>query len=207
MSRYEKVVGILSVILVVLIFVAIWMILNIPKHVPITVTEPTVIETTSLVETVFETKETIPTEPPESIPETTEGSETTETTLPYDEDELEMLALVIYQEAGGDIHCDECRRMVADVVLNRVADERFPNTIEEVLTQPKQYGKLSWTGLVWPERALYPEEAEAVHRAYEIAEEVLLGNHSDLYGKGYIWQAEFKQGWDIIYCCGHYFGR
>lgn len=207
MSRYEKIVGTLSVILVVLIFVIVWMLFNIPKHTEIIVTEPTFTETTSMVETVFETEETTPTETTESLPETTEASETTETTLPYNEDELEMLALVIYQEAGGDMYCDECRRMVADVVLNRVADDRFPDTMYEVLTQPKQYGKLSWTDLVWPERALFPEEAHAIDRAYRIAEEVLIGNHSELYGQGYIWQAEFKQGKDIIYCCGHYFGR
>ena len=48
--------------------------------------------------------------------------------------ETEMLACVIYQEVGGSKHCDECRRRVADVVLNRVADPRFPNSIEKVLT-------------------------------------------------------------------------
>lgn len=124
-----------------------------------------------------------------------------------DEAELEMLACVIYQEAGGDKCCDDCRRRVADVVLNRVADERFPNTMEEVLTAKQQYGRFHWTGIVWPERASQPGEARAVERAYRIAEEVLTGEHSALYGEGYIWQAEFKQGKDIVECCKIYFGR
>lgn len=119
----------------------------------------------------------------------------------------EMLALIIYQEAGGDACCDECRYRVADVVLNRVASDRFPNSIYEVLTQYGQYGRLSWTGLVWPTRASYECEAHAVERAYRVAEDVLNGNHSELYGEGYIWQAEFTQGRDNIYHCGHYFGR
>ena len=124
-----------------------------------------------------------------------------------DPEELEMLACVIYQEAGGDSHCDECRRRVADVVLNRVNDSRFPDTMYEVLTAKRQYGRFYWTGIVWPERAKNPGEADAVARAYRIAEEVLSGHHSDLYGEGYIWQAEFKQGSEQIYHCGHYFGR
>lgn len=123
-------------------------------------------------------------------------------------EELEMLAAVIYQEAGGDRCCDECRRRVADVVLNRVADPRFPNTMEAVLTSYRQYGRFYWTGVTWPERAKNPGEKHAVERAYRIAEEVLSGHHSDLYGKGYIWQAEFKQGTDIVVDeCGIYFGR
>lgn len=125
----------------------------------------------------------------------------------YTESEIEALAIVIYQEAGGDACCDDCRMRVADVVLNRVEDERFPDTIEEVLTAPKQYGRLYHTGLKWAERSKLTEEAEAVARAYETAEAVLNGSHSELYGEEYIWQAEFKQGTDIVECCGIYFGR
>lgn len=130
----------------------------------------------------------------------------TEETAVNDHD-VELLACVIYQEAGGNNYCDDCRRRVADVVLNRVADSRFPNTIEEVLTAPRQYGRFHWTGVVWPDRASADTEKEAVERAYNIAREVLEGQHSDLYGQGYIWQAEFKQGTGIIYHCGNYFGK
>lgn len=129
-----------------------------------------------------------------------------------DPEELELLAKVIYQEAGSDSCCDNCRRMVADVVLNRVADDRFPNTIYDVLMQERQYGRYHWTGVVWPERASYDSEKAAVERAYRIAEEVLNGTgHSDLYGQGYIWQAEFIQGTNTVTCdCDGswiYFGR
>jgi spore germination cell wall hydrolase CwlJ-like protein len=121
--------------------------------------------------------------------------------------ERELLACVIYQESGGDRSCDLCRRRVADIVLNRVADPRFPDTIYDVLMEESQYGLYHWTGVVWPERAKNPYEQHAVERAYRIAEEVLSGIHSDLYGEGYIWQATFKQGKDNIYHCGHYYGR
>ena len=129
--------------------------------------------------------------------------------IEMDPEELELLACVIYQEAGADYCCDDCRRRVADVVLNRVEDDRFPDNIQDVLTQKRQYGRYYWTGVVWPERAQNDCEKHAVERAYRIAEEVLKGEHSELYGEGYIWQAEFKQGTGVVYCdqCKIYFGK
>lgn len=149
----------------------------------------------------------IPTEPVYIPSETVEAPEPTEPIMEIDPHGLELLACVIYQEAGGDRVCDECRRRVADVVLNRVSDPRFPNTIEDVLTAKGQYGNYSKTGVVWSKQSTYAGEQHAVERAYRIAGEVLSGNHSDLYGEGYVWQATFKQGKDNIYHCGHYYGR
>lgn len=130
-----------------------------------------------------------------------EGSSTEE----IDQDELELLACVVYQEAGADYICDECRRRVADVVLNRVNDERYPDTIYEVLTQKAQYGRYHWTDVVWPASTYEECNASAVENAYRIAEEVLRGDHSEVYGKPYIGQAEFTLSDDYIYCCGIYF--
>ena len=125
-------------------------------------------------------------------------------------EDVERLACVIYQEAGGDTCCDLCRKRVADVVLNRVKDPRFKGTtIEEILTDgdpAPQWGLYSVTGVVWPAKASYPEEAAAVQRAWDTAFDVLEGNHSDL-TEDYIWCAEFPQGTDIIECCGIYFGK
>lgn len=150
----------------------------------------------------------IPATTVETVPsETAEPPVTTEPVPVVDPIERELMTIVIYQEAGGDLYCDDCRRRVADVVLNRVADPRFPDTIEGVLTQYAQYGMLWKTGIRWPDRADDPDEWHAVDRAYDIAEEVLKGNHSELYGNGYVYQAEFEQGRDGFWCCGTYFGR
>ena len=193
----------------------------------IAMTETTPSEVTSVTEPseeYFPEETTIETTTPETIPDETtpETEDTTHTdtiipeetetipeeTKPYiDPYEVEMLACVIFQEAGWDRSCDDCRRRVADVVLNRVADDRFPNNIHDVLMQKNQYGRYYWTGIVWPDYASDPNEKADVERAYRIAREVLSGQHSDLYGKGYVWQATFKQGTDNIYCCGHYYGR
>ena len=111
-----------------------------------------------------------------------------------DEKEVELLACLIYCEAGADSISDDTRRMVGDVALNRVQDMRFPDTLEKVLTQKSQYGCFYWTGIVWPSRANSDAEKDAVDRAYRIAQDLLTGTHSDLYGKGYIYLAEFRQG-------------
>ena len=124
------------------------------------------------------------------------------------EAEVQMLAIVIYREAGGDACSDLCRRRVGDVVLNRLADPRFPDTLEGVLTQRGQYGTMAWTGITWPERANQPGERNAVARAERIARELLTGQHSDLYGRGYVFQSEFPDlGHDAILCCGVYFAK
>lgn len=124
------------------------------------------------------------------------------------EQELEMLALVIYQEAGGDACSDECRQMVGEVALNRVASRIYPNTLYEVLTQYGQYGRLHWTGLVWPARADLPGEAHAVERAFHIAAALLTGSVERLLPEDTIFQAEFPQGSEILVALdGLYFCR
>lgn len=129
----------------------------------------------------------------------------------WSEDDVFCLAAVIYQEAGGDACTDETRRMVADVVLNRVFDDRFPNTIREVLEDAPggalQYGRFALTGVCFPAAADAECEQHAVDRAYRIANEVLDGEHSELFGEGYIWQAEFAQGSGCVWKDGICFGK
>ena len=114
----------------------------------------------------------------------------------YTEDELQTLALIIYQEAGGDACSDETRLMVGTVVLNRVASDRYPDTIQDVALQRKQYGRLYWTGLVWPERADKPQETHAVERAYTCAQALLDGYRA--LPQDVIFQAEFPQGTETV---------
>ena len=121
---------------------------------------------------------------------------------------VDQLAIAIYREAGGDAVCDNCRYRVGDVVLNRVADPRFPDSIEAVLTQKGQYGTMYWDGVVWPDRAFLPQEQHAVARAEAVALDLLTGNHSDLAGNGYIFQSEFPDlGHSATQCCGIYYAK
>lgn len=110
----------------------------------------------------------------------------------YTERELEILAIIIYQEAGADYIQNSTRYYVGDVFMNRVESKRYPNTIEEVALQRAQYGTLYWTGIVWPERAQNPGEAHAVQRAWDIAKDVLEGNRT--LPRYVIFQSEKEQG-------------
>lgn len=147
-------------------------------------------------ESVYVQPTPTPHEPVENIVETVEKSLVHSDPLPdktYTDEELEILALIVYQEAGGDRVSDDTRRLVAQVFLNRVNDSRFPDSFYEVATSERQYGRLYWTGIVWPDRASSQAEAHAVERAYKIAQEVLESDEP-VCPEGVIFQAEFVQG-------------
>lgn len=168
-----------------------------------------VVETPAIVAPIPEKVQARITEPvelPEPMPEPDPVEfEEIDAEPSYTEEELEMLALVIYQEAGGDACSDDTRLKVGTVVMNRVADDRFPGTIEEVLLQKGQYGRLHWTGLVWPKRAEQPGEAHAVTRAYDIAQRVLEGER--VLPEDVIFQSEYIQGEIVAQQDGFYFCR
>ena len=135
-------------------------------------------------------------EPVENIVETVEESLVHSDPAPdktYTDEELDILALIVYQEAGEDRVSDDTRRLVAQVFLNRVNDSRFPDSFYEVATAERQYGRLYWTGIVWPDRASSQVEAHAVERAYKIAQEVLESD-DPICPEDVIFQAEFVQG-------------
>lgn len=100
----------------------------------------------------------------------------------YTENDLYVLSHIISAESGN---CsEEMMIAVGSVVLNRVADDRFPDTIEEVVFQkdPVQYSP-TVNGTYWNE----PTEG-AVKVAKKLLEE---GSQIDA---SVVWQAEFPQG-------------
>ena len=58
-------------------------------------------------------------------------------TKEIDFNDLYLLARLVESEAGNESY--ETKMMVASVVMNRVADSRFPNTIKEVVYQKGQF--------------------------------------------------------------------
>lgn len=90
---------------------------------------------------------------------TQEGNETPETEEPesrYEtltESEIELLAKVIYLEARGE--STKGQQAVAEVVLNRVASDQFPDTLEEVVYQEGQFSTASQIPTAEPEDAQY----------------------------------------------------
>lgn len=70
------------------------------------------------------------------IPEPVEAEPVAEEKA-YTEEELELLAKIVMIEAGYESY--EGQLAVANVILNRVADSRFPNSIREVIYAPNQF--------------------------------------------------------------------
>lgn len=79
------------------------------------------------------------------------------------EEDVDLLARLIYWEAGNQDSYG--KRLVADVVLNRVADQSgtFPDTLEEVIFQKGQFAVAG---------CLY--DAEIPAECYEIAREEMI---------------------------------
>lgn len=79
----------------------------------------------------------------------TEGKKAKESLMPTESElksmaemaELELLACCTFAEAGNQGY--EGMRKVAAVILNRVNDERFPDTITEVIMQKNQFEVVS----------------------------------------------------------------
>jgi len=82
---------------------------------------------------------------------------------PVTEEELHLLARVIYAEARGEEF--EGQVAVGAVVLNRVKDPRFPNTIKDVIYQPGAF-----TAVADRQIELQPNE-----KAYQAAKMALAG--------------------------------
>ncbi|MFO7318195.1 MAG: spore cortex-lytic enzyme [Limnochordia bacterium] len=75
-------------------------------------------------------------------------------------DELELLARVVAAEAQGEPF--EGQVAVAAVILNRVRDPRFPNTLSGVIYQPHAFESVT-NGLIW--RRTPTDEAYRAARA------------------------------------------
>lgn len=102
-----------------------------------------------------------------------------ENTPTYSEEDLRILANVIHYEAGN---CpDRHQQLVAQVVLNRVKDNRFPNTVKGVVQQPGQYA--AWYVTATP---------KVSQRCYNNAKAALEGKVNC--PANVVFQAQFRQG-------------
>ena len=96
-----------------------------------------------------------------------------------EQEALDIVAKVVAGEAGG---CPaEHQIAVAAVVVNRVNDERFPDTVREVVAQPGQY-----------HTSYLANFAKTPRSCYEAAKAALDG--TDAVPDDVVWQAQFPQG-------------
>ena len=126
----------------------------------------------------FET-ETV-TEPSDSIEEETQTELEAEAETKYTEDDFELLARVIEAEAGGE--SDYHKLCVGTVVMNRVASDKYPNTLTEVIYQPGQYQCVTNSHI----------NKEPSESSYEAAKSILDGRR--MFRSSVVYQAEFIQG-------------
>lgn len=80
--------------------------------------------------------------------------------LTLSEDDLELLARLVYLEARGEPYDGQVA--VAEVVLNRVVSDRFPDTVEEVIYQTGQFTPASYIESTTPGEEQYEAVADAV---------------------------------------------
>lgn len=159
---------------------------------PTTVEEPAISEV--LTTSQIEISTSLPTNLGRSLP----------TPEKYTEDELFCMAAVIYNEAGADACSDTHRRFVGYVVLNRVNDSRYPNSVREVLEQKGQYQGMG-NGVRFAKRYSNPTEKHAVERAYQIAREVLENRNNIPIPANVLFQAQFVQGTRVYTQIGNTF--
>jgi len=105
--------------------------------------------------------------------------------IQYDKD-LYLLGQVIEAESGSDWIKDEVQLMVGNVVMNRVSNDKFPNTIYDVVHAPNQYQFIKHGITVRPSK-----------RALDNARKILNGTR--VIPKNVVYQSEYKNLGDGIY--------
>ena len=78
----------------------------------------------------------------------------------------ELLARLVYLEARNQPVVGQ--RCVVEVVLNRMLDSRFPNTIHEVIYQKNQFSTASYIEKTTPTQAQYDVVDEVLNENYPI---------------------------------------
>lgn len=116
-------------------------------------------------------------------------------TIDVDYDDAQMLMKIAMAEAEGD--GVEGKAMVMAVVLNRVNDDRFPNTIEEVIFQEHQFSPIS-------DGRYY--EAVPDNECHLALAEIEKGNYVDVEA---LYFENAKQSWqqsncEYLYTIGHH---
>lgn len=135
-----------------------------------------IIEVTEAEHEVVQVQESIPYEPIEEV-----KSEAITLREPEYYEELELLARIIHCENSNEVDGEEACWKTGSVIINRINDPNYPDTLEGVLHQPGQYDCL---------KMLYREEPTDIE--WEVAAELL--NSGSILPPKVTKAAEFVQG-------------
>ena len=118
----------------------------------------------------------------------------------YSDEDIRILTTTVFHEAGHTT--EQLRQYVAQVVLNRVEDSRFPDTVKGVITQPGQYSTKYAT--VEAANAIQATDSKTGTYYYGICEDsvkaAMMGQVE--MPSNVLYQANFSQGkgvWKSVY--------
>lgn len=100
------------------------------------------------------------------------------------DEEIEMLKYIVEQETRGGSYKHKC--IVTNVILNRVEDKRFPNTVREVLLQKNQFSSI-WN--------YYQKKREPDERTERAVNDVLNGRVEDESNGSLFFHSMKSDGW------------
>lgn len=100
------------------------------------------------------------------------------------DEEREMLKYIVEQETRGGSYRHKC--IVTNVILNRVRDSRFPNTVKEVLLQRNQFSSL-WN--------YYQKRNEPDEKTEKAVNDVLNGRVEDESSGSLYFHSMKSDGW------------
>lgn len=151
-----------------------------------TVTEMPVLEspiTTWKAELIKTATTATPTPTPEPIPQCIKPVDRySEITM--NDEELDELAEIIYHEARGESF--EGQQAVAEVVFNRVIADNFPDTVREVIHQPKQFSTVRLLNSAEPRQEQYDAINAALYGPTILPEDVVFfsrdGENDNVWG-------------------------
>lgn len=100
------------------------------------------------------------------------------------DEEIEMLKYIVQQETRGGSYKHKC--IVTNVILNRVEDSRFPNTVREVLLQKNQFSSI-WN--------YYQKRVEPDEKTERAVNDVLNGRVEDESNGSLFFHSMKSDGW------------
>lgn len=122
--------------------------------------------------------------------------------MDYTESDLDLLARVVYAEAGCNWFPDWVQQAVASVVINRVKSSRYPGTIRGVIYQPGQYGCVSNGSLNRQPSAKARRNAKAVLDNGSTLPSGVIGQSGIVQGKIYSMYYDRTLVTTIYFCYG-----
>lgn len=143
-------------------------------------------------------KSAMPEEPFIYYEEEPERGEPRYADITLSQDDIKLLAKVVWVEAQGE--CAEGQQAVAEVALNRIASDSFPNNLHDVIYGQGQFRSVPRLDKAEPFQAQYEAIERAIYGPYILPKEVVyfatkptnsnvwgqIGGHIFCYGSDYV---------------------